>query len=278
MATMRLRTVALAAAISGGMLGEALNCQSAQADVQAFAGTYSSESVFYATLELFNSAGEAIVLTCGLVKSTTCLTTNGAQGSIVDADFPVPPSLGGAAGGQTSYTAGVSDGYVLADYFLFNLGDVTTQTVASAELLIYSGTITNNLTFTLSSISQTTIPGLENNTDPPPNTTLYGDLQVQPGITTSYGSFPIPAVSPAAPDGPGTLLTFTFTNATTGGEAALTAINLAIGDGMMGFAGNVTPLVVPEPSTWVMMLAGFAGLGLVARRRAARRRAAAAAG
>jgi hypothetical protein len=58
--------------------------------------------------------------------------------------------------------------------------------------------------------------------------------------------------------------------------AATTEINAQIqAKGLFVVSGSVTD--VPEPSTWVMMLAGFAGLGVVARRRAARRRAAAAA-
>jgi PEP-CTERM motif len=70
---------------------------------------------------------------------------------------------------------------------------------------------------------------------------------------------------------PGTLLTFTITN-----QAALSAINAAITDGTFGLGGTVSGYTVPEPSTWVMMLAGFAGLGYLGRRRAAKRRAAAA--
>ena len=60
--------------------------------------------------------------------------------------------------------------------------------------------------------------------------------------------------------------------------AAVTDIQAAITDrGVFAIAGQASA-PVPEPSTWVMMLAGFAGLGVVARRRAAKRRAAAAAG
>ena len=281
MARMRARTAALAVVIAGGMLCEGLVCQPARADVLAFNNTLGNGSEFFAVLELFNTAGAVIVpsgpnvVACSPGGPKHCLTTNGAQGSIVDSNT-VPSAPSGAAGGNlTSYTAGEYSGYALADFFLFNLGGVTDQKVASAELFIDSGTITNNLTFTLSSMLQSTIAGLENNTDPPSNTTLYGDLM----SGTSYGSFPISAIS-TPPGSPGTLLTFTFTDATSGGAAALTAINAAIGDGTMGFAGNVLPLgpSAPEPSTWVMMLAGFAGLGYIARRRAAKRRAAAAAG
>ena len=61
--------------------------------------------------------------------------------------------------------------------------------------------------------------------------------------------------------------------------AAVSDINTAITEqGVFVVAGQVSAASVPEPSTWVMLLAGFAGLGVVARRRAAKRRAAAAAG
>jgi uncharacterized membrane protein len=37
---------------------------------------------------------------------------------------------------------------------------------------------------------------------------------------------------------------------------------------VVGFSGTPSPYVVPESSTWAMMLFGFAGLGLAAYRRA----------
>jgi PEP-CTERM motif len=57
--------------------------------------------------------------------------------------------------------------------------------------------------------------------------------------------------------------------------AAVSDINTAIeSKGVFAVGGQVSgAAVVPEPSTWVMLLAGFAGLGAVARRRAAKRRA-----
>ena len=58
--------------------------------------------------------------------------------------------------------------------------------------------------------------------------------------------------------------------------AAVGDINAAIQTKtVFALAGQVSAASVPEPSTWVMLLAGFAGLGVVARRRAAKRRAAA---
>jgi len=39
------------------------------------------------------------------------------------------------------------------------------------------------------------------------------------------------------------------------------------GGGTSGYGGNLTVAAVPEASTWLMLIAGFAGIGLVARRR-----------
>ena len=58
--------------------------------------------------------------------------------------------------------------------------------------------------------------------------------------------------------------------------SAVADINAAIKTkAVFAVAGQVSAAAVPEPSTWVMLFAGFAGLGVVARRRAAKRRAAA---
>jgi probable HAF family extracellular repeat protein len=50
-------------------------------------------------------------------------------------------------------------------------------------------------------------------------------------------------------------------------ESSATGINDA--GQAVGFSSGGIPVPVPEPSTWAMMLAGFAGLGLVGYRRAA---------
>jgi len=70
-----------------------------------------------------------------------------------------------------------------------------------------------------------------------------------------------PVVPPA---GPPAGLTWT-TNSITVNVAG---DNLAVGDQLiLDVAAGVTPPTVPEPSTWAMMLLGFAGLGLAAHRR-----------
>lgn len=80
--------------------------------------------------------------------------------------------------------------------------------------------------------------------------------------TISLGNFStmldLPSTSPYQ------LFTFTFT--TTGGT--LSFADNAVGNQDIGnILDNVTLTSVPEASTWVMMLAGFAGLGLAGFRR-----------
>lgn len=98
------------------------------------------------------------------------------------------------------------------------------------------------------------------------NAALYQNLLS--GASNVYGSFQLGEnnSNPLAP------LIFDL------GGSALGDIEAAIANRQIfALAGQVST-VAPEPSTWVMMLAGFAGLGVVAHRRAARRRAATAAG
>jgi len=182
----------------------------------------------------------------------------------------VPPSVGGSSGGNTSYTVGNTGSMLLADYFGFNFNVKAvpaTLMVTSAILVVYPGTIKSNLSLNL--VAATQYAGQLLAPSPTSNSTLYNELVN--GTTTMptvpYGTFSI------SENSSNSLSDLMFMlNA-----AAVTEINLQIqGRGMFVISGNVSD--VPEPSTWVMMLAGFAGLGLVARRRAARRRAAAAAG
>jgi hypothetical protein len=57
-----------------------------------------------------------------------------------------------------------------------------------------------------------------------------------------------------------------------GGQTILEAGNYYLeisgfGSGTAGYGGNLAVAAVPEASTWLMMLAGFAGLGFMAKRR-----------
>ena len=83
--------------------------------------------------------------------------------------------------------------------------------------------------------------------------------------TDSYGSFQVAKTTGSSVSE----LMFTLN------AAAVSDINTAIkSKTVFVVAGQVSAAAVPEPSTWVMLLAGSAGLGVVARRRAAKRRAA----
>ena len=58
-----------------------------------------------------------------------------------------------------------------------------------------------------------------------------------------------------------------FTGGTITGEVVTTS-DLGVALFTVNAGGSITP--VPEPSTWAMMLIGFAGLGFVGYRRALR--------
>jgi len=259
MVTFMARSATLAGAILAGVLGVALICEPARADYYAFGDTLTSG---YAILEL------------DVGGTWVDLTTNGVQGWISDGQYGV----GGAYGDNTSYTVGFSDGDYFNNYFGFNLaGPVcevsnasdcytlpTSATVTAANLVVYSGQISNNLTYTLlpatALLSQIEMGS--------PNADLYAEMMKG----EIYNTFDLPVNNGSTI----TQLVFALNTAT---NTALSDIDAAIQTrGMFAVAGYVDPPVVPEPSTWVMMLAGFAGLGVVARRRAAKRRRAAAAG
>jgi PEP-CTERM motif len=97
------------------------------------------------------------------------------------------------------------------------------------------------------------------------NAALYANM-VAGVASSSYGSFQVAENTTK----PMTELMFALNG------SAVADINTAIKDkAVFAVAGQVSAAAVPEPSTWVMLLAGFAGLGVVARRRATKRRAAA---
>jgi PEP-CTERM motif len=267
MATIKgARTVALAAAIAGGMLCEALICEPAQAQVAttcsqagtlAFLCTQNNAAPdLYVSLELFDGSTEFTV---------SALNSQVFEGSVSNSNTTIPPSSGGPNGGNNNYAVGITSTRTLADYFGFNLSKVpATFTVTSATLVVYSGAITANLKLALVGATQYASE-IFNPPNPSQTPTLYNNLVNQANV--SYGIF---SLSENTGDAFGNLM-FTLN------AAATTEINTQIqAKGLFVVSGSVTD--VPEPSTWVMMLAGFAGLGVVASRRAARRRAAAAAG
>jgi hypothetical protein len=153
---------------------------------------------------------------------------------------------------------------LLVDYLGFNLASLpsTVTSITSATLGIESGKVTSNLTYTLFGASQW-VSQLETPGDQ--NAALYANLVKGVG-TDSYGSFQVAKTTGSSVSE----LMFTLN------AAAVSDINTAIKNKtVFVVAGQVSAAAVPEPSTWVMLFAGFAGLGVVARRRAAKRRAAA---
>ena len=257
------RSVAVAGAVAVGVLSQAVISEPAQAQAYAFGNTQSltDPSEYYATLDLYD--GTTLVAT---LSTSSPLTPYAFQGFISDSDTSVIPSVGGPYGTNTSYTAGAYNGALQVDYFGFNLAAVpsTVTSVTSATLVLESGLVPANVTYTLFGATQW-ISDLETTADQ--NATLYANL-VKGVSTNPYGSFQI-AENTASP-----LAQLMFTlNA-----AAVSNINQVIADKAKFALAGEAEVTVPEPSTWVMMLAGFAGLGFVAHRRAARRRATTSAG
>ena len=256
MVIFRARSVALAGAIAVGALCEA--SISAPAQAQTFVGAFGNTAGFEPELELYN--GETLVAT---VSTSSALGI--FQGFISNTDASVVPSVGGPNGTNTSYAAGSYSGMVLVDYLGFNLASLpsTVTSITSATLVMESGKVTNNLTYTLFGATQWVT---QLGTPADQNAALYAAM-VKTVSSGSYGSFEVAQNT----NNPVAQLMFTLN------AAAVNDINAAIKvKGVFAIAGQGSA-PVPEPSTWVMMLAGFAGLGIVARRRAAKRRAAAAA-
>jgi hypothetical protein len=229
------RSTALTGAIAVAFLSGALACQSARADSYAFGNTeYSSD---YATLTLQEGS-----------QSVT-LSTNGFQGWISQ-------SCCNDAGSayQASHMAGVYGGSSHDNFFVFKNAGVNSP-VTSAKLKLYAGAITAELDYSLygatDAISQLA-GGIR------PDASLYAEL----GQGVKYGSFVI--------DSGNSMQHLMFAlNA-----AAVSDINAAIRGRKTAIAISGAAIAVPEPSAWIMMLAGFAGLGLAAYRRVARGQAA----
>jgi hypothetical protein len=251
MATLMARSAGFVGAIGVGVLCGAVTCEPARAvEAIAFGSTAGLDPV----LDLYN--GGTLVATV-----TTSSALGVFQGFISNTDASVVPSLGGPNGTNTSYAAGSYGGMLLVDYFGFNLASLpsTVTSITSATLVIESGKVTSNLTYTLFGASQW-VSQLETPGDQ--NAALYANLVS--GVGDSYGSFQVAKTSSVSK------LMFTLN------AAAVSDINTAIENKtVFVVAGQVSAAAAPEPSTWVMLLAGFAGLGVVARRRAAKRRAAA---
>jgi PEP-CTERM motif-containing protein len=233
------RSVAFACAVAGGALSAF--SQPARADDYAFAETQDSG---YATLSLL------------VGKTWINISTEGFQGWVSTNSF----NIGGPIGANTNYMAGVYDHASYNDYFGFNLSALGSKAkVTSAKLTVSSGLINETVNYTLFDATQW-ISELE--TGFSPNNSLYHDLETGPDVDPTILS--ADTTNPTAP------LAFTLNG------LAVSGINAAIENRTMMFAlsGHVDVAEsAPEPSTWILMLAGFAGLGFVARRQATKRRA-----
>ena len=145
------RSIALAGAVALGSLGGALVSEPARADYYAFANT---QHLGYATLRL----------TVG--GNTINISTGGFQGWYSTTSvFHIP--------GNSNYVVGYYNNAAYNDYFGFNLSTLSpTAQVSSAELIVYSGVISDRLNFTLFGASQW-ISQLQVGSDP----ALYSELE-----------------------------------------------------------------------------------------------------
>lgn len=253
MATFRPRLAVIAVAFGISALCGTAICNPARANSYAFGNTSSApDAVLTLTLGTGATAPEFEVSTDGLQGSVSALG-NGFAGP----------------GANTGYTVGLLSGAIYVNYFDFDLANAIcvlncpaspslTATVTGATLTVLSGKINKTLQYSLYSagaaISELTSPVLS------PNPSLYNAL--------TAATNPLYASATFNPNTSTTMSTIILSL----NSAAVADINTAITNkAMFGVTGGVEP--VPEPSTWIMLLAGFAGLGLAARRRAARRRA-----
>lgn len=155
---------------------------------------------------------------------------------------------------NTNYFVGSPDGSnFLNNYFAFQIGNagIAPGSVLSATLSVSPFTITNVLTYRLgdatSFVGSLPASGGFGGT----SSELYAAL----GSGALFGSF---AVNPLEFNGPA--LSFVLNS------TAVADINadLSAGDPYFGIGGTVN--ATPLPSTWTMLIAGFAGLGFFAYR------------
>ena len=244
---------ALAFFAGSGALCGALVCEPAYADYYAFGNTQGK----FATLAL-NGAN------CSPGSSApNCLSTNGVQGWVETGSFnPAGPAS------NTNYIAGLFNGSFHDNFFGF--GVTGAGHVTSAALIIYSGDITSGLDYSLRSVVGTGFQSALETAFTGQNKTIYSP---NAGYVNDIGSGAAYATQTIGPSG-----ATIFDIALNG--LAVSDINAAIhsSSGLFAIGGTVAPdppiealppiaASVPEPSSWILMLAGFAGLGLTACRR-----------
>jgi hypothetical protein len=255
----RARSIALAGAVAVFALSEAWGCGSAQAGPAASCQLAPGASGAFA-FGCTGSSADYAALTLQVGQKTITLSSEGFQGWVSNSSFNI--NIGGPIGANTNYMVGVYNGTSYNDYFGFDLSSLgSTAKVTSAKLTVHAGLIDQKLTLSLFGATQ-----------------WISELEIGSGVNAALfrelttGREYDPSVLSANTTDPTAQLVFTLNG------MALTDINAAIRSPTQLFAisGRADRAdAIPEPATWILMLAGFAGLGLVARRRAARRRTAA---
>jgi len=238
------RSIALPGIIAAAILCGALACGPARADSATDAYAFGGTGIPRDSAALILGEG-----------SQSAALSDEFQGWVSNSDDAF--NVTGPDAVNTSYLVGVYGGSTHNDFFVFDLAGVD-RPVTSAKLQLYAGTISAELNYSLYGATEA-ITELSDGVSP--DSALYDEL----GTGPQYGSVTVNSNSL-----PRLILTLN--------SAAVSDINAAILARKFKFAisGHAEP--VPELSTWIMMLAGFAGLGLAACRRAARGGRAASAG
>jgi PEP-CTERM motif len=224
------RSTALAGAVAAALLCLSLFCELARADSADFAFGSTESLDDYATVTLQEG------------NKPVSPSTNGFQGRITNNSFNFA-----GPDRNTDYLAGVYNGSSYRDFFAFNTAGAN-STVTGAKSTLYSGVITAELSYSLFGATQV-IKQLANGVSP--SAMLYAEL----GQGVKYGSIVV--------DAGNSLRSLVLTL----NSAAVSDINKTIAGNKRAVAIAGVAVGVPEPSTWVMILAGFAGLGFAATRR-----------
>jgi PEP-CTERM motif len=241
------RSAAAAGVMAAGVVCAMLSCAPARAGSSCTLGT-----------------GD-FAFACVLTDADLNLTLSDGATVEIPTDLQGTVSPRGAAtfgAPSTAYLAGVYNGASYNNFFEFTLpSESPGVTVTSATLTLYSGVINSKLNYTL--FGPTAV--ISSFTPRTPNRSLYNEL----GTGTVYATYILSSNTSAADQMSEIVIGLN--------AAAVSALNSAAAGAKFQITGHVSP-AVPEPSTWIMILAGFAGLGVAGWRREARRRAAASAG
>lgn len=188
------------------------------------------------------SADSNLILQTG--SGSITINDAGFQGWVSDA----ADDLAGP-GGNTNYLAGNLGSSHYNDFFVFGISGITSS-VTAATFTVDAATISDVLTFRL---GDATAYASELYDASSPNIGLFNDLS----SGTEFGSYTLTASES------GTLLTFTLNS------AGVAALNAAISGGASEFAlgGTVLGSAVPEPTSWMLTIAGVGLIGGALRRK-----------